>query len=257
MRKKIAEFVKLVYVMGPIAGAAASVKSSLPSKVFKLAVPYLKEEILVRNNSSDWNVFKQVFVWREYEYPIPFTPTTILDAGANVGYAALWFNRKFPDAQIVSLEPETSNYEMLIKNTRKQKTITAVKGGLWSRSCFLRIIKTDMGNWGFRTEETEAETPDSVQAFGIADIMKKQGWNTIDILKMDIEGAESEVFRHNTETWLPKVKMIFLELHDNINRQCSKAVFSAILKQDFSVDIWGENLVLTNNAFRAQKNAAL
>jgi FkbM family methyltransferase len=156
----------------------------------------------------------------------------------------------FPDAEIISLEPESSNYEMLLKNTGKHKTITPIKAGLWNKSCFLRIIKADSGNWGFRTEEVETETPDTVKAFSIQNIMNENGWHTIDILKMDIEGAESQVFKHNTETWLPKVKMVFLELHDNIDRQCSKAVFRAITKYDFSVDIWGENIILINNAYR-------
>src|SRR4051812_5012592 len=118
MRKEIAEYIKLMYVMGPIAGTKASLKKNLTSRDFELNVPFLNAKIAIRNNSSDWTVFKQVFIWKEYEYPVPFIPATILDAGANVGYAALWFNRKFPNAKIISLEPENSNFEILLKNTR-------------------------------------------------------------------------------------------------------------------------------------------
>jgi hypothetical protein len=99
---------------------------------------------------------------------------------------------------------------------------------------------------GFRTEEVEIDEPASVKALSIPDIMKEQGWKTIDILKVDIEGAESHVFDKGSDHWLPLVKLIFLELHDNIDRHCPKAVFSAILKHDFSVDVWGENIVLKN-----------
>lgn len=140
---------------------------------------------------------------------------------------------------------------MLQKNTGGYKNIHPVKAGLWGRSCFLKIIPTDWGNWGFRTEETELETPDTIKALNVREIMQVHKWETIDLLKMDIEGAERNVFDQGVEEWLPKVRMIFLELHDNIHKSCSKKVFKALLDHDFRVDILGENLVLINNAHHA------
>ena len=69
----------------------------------------------------------------------------------------------------------------------------------------------------------------------------------IDILKIDIEGSEKEVFQHGYADWLPKIKVLIIELHDRMVPGASAAVFSAINQYDFSVDIKGENLVFTNN----------
>ncbi|RYZ26935.1 MAG: FkbM family methyltransferase [Chitinophagaceae bacterium] len=249
MRKPLFEFAKLVGAFGVVPGIKIGVKKNAATKPFPVRLPNLPNDVWIRKGTSDWNAFKQVFVWKEYEYPIGFQPKSILDAGANVGYAALWFSRKFPDAKIVSLEPESGNFEMLKKNTASSSNIQPIKAGLWGRSCFLRIIATDWGNWGFRTEEVESETDDSIKALNIKEIMDSNGWETIDLLKMDIEGAERNVFVHGVNEWLPKVRMIFLELHDNVFKDCSKKVFKALLDHDFRVDVSGENIILINNSF--------
>lgn len=250
MKKQIAEYMKMVNAIGPVSGTRIFLKKNFSGNKMQVKLPGYNRPVSVRKNSSDWNVFKQVFIWKEYEYPFFFQPSTILDAGANVGYAAVWFANKFPEARIVSLEPESGNFNQLKENTKDYKNIEAVKAGLWSRSCYLRIINPDWGSWGFRTEETDQGGDGAIPAVSIGDIMQQRGWDSIDLLKIDIESAEWKVFGENYENWLPKAKMIFLELHDNINRQSSKSVFSALLKYDFSIDISGENIVAINNAFK-------
>jgi FkbM family methyltransferase len=249
MKKQLAEFLKLMSALGAVPGLKVGLKKILASDEFSIQLPGVKQRTWIRKNTSDWTAFKQVFIWKEYEYPIRFKPSTILDAGANVGYASQWFATKFPEAQIVSLEPESGNFNILEKNISDFKNIFPLKGGLWERTCFLRVISTDSGNWGFRTEEVETSASDTIKAFRIKDIMQERHWSTIDLLKMDIEGAESKVFAGDTSDWLPKVKMMFIELHDNIYRDCSKNLFKALAEYDFSVDISGENIVLFNNRF--------
>jgi FkbM family methyltransferase len=250
MRSRIAEYMKIVSAIGFMHGTKVGLKRNFSSDDFTVQVPGLSREIGIRKNTSDWNAFKQVFIWKEYEYPVRFVPSAILDAGANVGYASLWFARKFPGAKIISLEPDSSNFEMLKRNTNGYLNIFPVKAGLWSHSCFLKVIATDRGDWGFVTEETKNETKDSVKALGVREIMDLHTWLNIDIVKMDIEGAEKNVFARGAEEWLPKVRMMFIELHDNVKKGCSKNVFRALLDYDFSVDIVGENLVLINNVYQ-------
>ena len=78
------------------------------------------------------------------------------------------------------------------------------------------------------------------------DNMKMQ--EHIDIIKIDIEGSEKEVFAIHTDLWLPKTKTLIIELHDRIVPGCSKTVFKQISKYDFSMEIMGQNLLLNNLA---------
>jgi hypothetical protein len=78
--------------------------------------------------------------------------------------------------------------------------------------------------------------------------MQLTGMNYIDILKIDIEGSEKEIFENGFEDLIPVTKLIIVETHDRYKPGTSKAVFSAIGKNDFSLELSGENLILYNNA---------
>jgi hypothetical protein len=88
----------------------------------------------LRLANSDFAAFKQVFVGREYDLSAiggargrvdaryqaildaGKTPI-VIDAGANVGAASLWFARAFPQAAIVAVEPDPENARLLRLNT--------------------------------------------------------------------------------------------------------------------------------------------
>src|SRR6478735_7707633 len=76
-----------------------------------------KHPIYLRNGSSDVHVFSQVIYDREYELKYRVKPTVIVDCGANIGLATIFFKNKFPDATIIAVEPESSNFKVLQKNT--------------------------------------------------------------------------------------------------------------------------------------------
>ena len=78
--------------------------------------------------------------------------------------------------------------------------------------------------------------------------MADYGITVLDLVKIDIEGAEKELFENGYEKWLPKTRVLVVELHDRMKPGCSKSVFSAICQYDFSFSHKGENLIFTNNA---------
>lgn len=87
----------------------------------------------------------------------------------------------------------------------------------------------------------------TVRAYTIKEIMDLMSITDIDILKIDIEGAEKEIFETGYEEWIPATKIIIVETHDRYKKGTSKAIFKSISKYDFSLEISGENLVLFNN----------
>ena len=69
----------------------------------------------------------------------------------------------------------------------------------------------------------------------------------IDILKMDVEGSEKEIFESNYEHWLSKTKCLIIELHDRMRKGSSDSVFAAVSKYNFTKLESGENVVFINN----------
>lgn len=208
----------------------------------------LKHPFSLRPNPYDYATFEEVLLRKTYDLKFPGTPQSIIDGGGNIGLTAIFFANRFPSATIVSIEPDTDNFKLLEANCIPYEKIFPVKAGVWSHSCHLKVVDTGQGNNAFTVEEVRASTPDTIEAWSIGDIMKKQQWSTIDIVKLDIEGSEKQVFQSNYESWLPKTKVLFVELHDRMVHGCSKALFTAISKYDFTCEIAGENLLLVNKA---------
>ena len=203
----------------------------------------LKHSLKLRKSSSDIEVFHQVFINKEYNFDAGFYPRFIIDGGGNVGLGALYFANVYPDAKIVSVEPESDNYTMLVENTKAYDNIHAIQSGIWNKSTYLKIKDTGLGNWGFVVEECDKEDAETFRALSIADIMTQYQAEEIDILKLDIEGAEKEVFTSNYDRWLPKTKILIVELHDRMKPGCSSAFLKAIANYNFTIHPIGENLI--------------
>ncbi len=221
--------------------------NATPNKNIELAkiiVPKIKSSIFLRTNTTDAPTFSQIFIQKDYNLQIDIKPKLIIDGGANVGYASVWFANKFPKSKIYAIEPEAENFKILKSNTRKYANVKLIKAGLWHRKTLLKVLNKSYGKWGFVTEETNSLKKESLRAVTIDDILKKSGRDQIDILKLDVEGAEKEIFSKNYEYWLPRVKILIIEIHDWIKKGCGDSFYSAIKKYNFEESRSGENIVL-------------
>ena len=77
-------------------------------------------------------------------------------------------------------------------------------------------------------------------------LMKKFNISQIDVLKIDIEGSEKELFESDYEEWLPNTRMLIIELHDGFRKGASKSFFNAISKYNFHMMKNDENLIFYN-----------
>lgn len=206
-----------------------------------------KNSLYLRANTSDLPTFEQIFINEDYNIKVNFEPKLIIDAGAYVGFSSVYFANRFPAANIIALEPAKSNYTILQRNTIRYDNITAYNKGLWSKKSFLNIVNKGYGDWGFWVEEAKSLKEADVEAVSVNDILEVFHFNSVDILKLDIEGSETEVFSENYETWLRNVKLLIIELHDRIKPGCSDAFFNAVKPYNFTLSSSGENIVLIND----------
>lgn len=213
------------------------------NETLAITVKGYKYPVYLRYGTSDHLAFKQIFIQKEYQISIPFKPQYLIDGGANCGYAAVYFSNRFPQATIVSVEPESSNVALMKKNSAPYKNICIVQGGIWSKNAYLRISNKAAQHWSFRVEEVDKKHSE-MRAFSIAALMKKFKLPRIDILKLDIEGSEREVFSKNYKSWLDKTRVIFLELHERYAKGVTAIVRKRIREQKFKTSKIGENLVL-------------
>jgi FkbM family methyltransferase len=194
-------------------------------------VTFQKIQFKLRLGSTDFLVFDQVILDEEYAPIIQLIKDsqasvnrfTIIDAGANVGFASLYFSKQFPASQIVSIEPDTSNFNSLQSNIEINQLKNAVfplKGGIWGKTSKLNLSNSfrDGREWSLNLEETSIDEKGAIDAFSLDDIMKKFNFNVVDFLKIDIEGGEKNLFEHwsNDPSILRSVRFLALEIHDEM-----------------------------------------
>lgn len=212
-----------------------------------IKLPKIKYPFKLRKGSTDVSVFYQVFLFDEYKMKHIRKPQLIIDCGANVGLYAIKMKNEFPDAKIICIEPDAENFQQAKENLSNYKDVFLEQCGIWSKDTQLKVYdKYNVGKWGLVVEE--AEDGGNVQALSIDTILKKYNIDTVDILKIDIETSEKNLFSQNYEKWLPKVKTIVIELHDWIEEGCSDSFYTAIKKtfKKYSVSTFGENTFIVN-----------
>ena len=200
--------------------------------------------VTLRGKSSDFRVFDEIFLKEQYDsHLLPKEPEVILDAGANIGLSSVYFATRFPSSKVFALEPENSNFEIFSKNTKYFENIIPLKMALWSHSTELRLSNPSAEKWAFSFTESQQSLGTLYNAISIEEFMIDYSINEIDILKLDVEGAEKNIFSSNI-AWISKVKLIIIELHDRIVPGCSREFFSAIREYDFEEYKKGENFFL-------------
>jgi FkbM family methyltransferase len=211
-----------------------------------VVMPNLRHPMVIRPRTTDRFVFEQIFLDRDSELPFDLSPRLIVDAGANVGFASIYFADRYPGTTIIALEPEPVNFGLLVRNTREYPEIVQVQAALWS-ACELLSLNRQCESWSCRVEELHENGADAVPGITMVELLKRHGHSSIDILKMDIEGAEREVFSAQDRSWLSITKVLIVELHDRLRPGCSRALNNAISGLGFRRIERGENTILINH----------
>jgi FkbM family methyltransferase len=188
-----------------------------------------------RKNTKDYETFEEVFVDNIYNLPLPIQPKTIIDGGANIGLATRFFKMKYPDATVATIEIDKQNLSMIEKNTKGLTHVEIIKKGLYNKKAFFKVEDPFNATNSFVIKEVSENDQYDIESVTIQDIMDSKQWDSVDLLKLDIEGAEKQLFDSNYQSWLPKVQVIFIETHDRMIPKCSITVMKALDEFDFGL----------------------
>ncbi len=213
------------------------------NEVFSVKLNEIPFPFFLRSNTSDISAFYQIFSYKQYKIDFGNEPKYIIDLGANIGLSTIYFKYKYPHAVIIAVEPDPSNFELLVRNTKMYQDIHCVQCGVWSSPTNLEVIDIGKGKWAYMTKEVNYVTDSTIKSITIDEIMQLFQIVEIDVLKIDIEGAEKELFETGFENWITKVKTLIIELHDRYKEGCTKTFFRTMGNYEFSSRIRGENII--------------
>jgi FkbM family methyltransferase len=169
----------------------------------------------------------------------------IIDAGANIGASSVFFAAQCPDALIVALEPEVANYQLLVANT-VGLSVLPLPCALAAESGQCLLQDPGEGEWAYRTQVLEANSNDvgAISTLSVDDILDAHRNECFPfIVKIDVEGAESEIFSAAAD-WVEQVPLIIIEPHDWMlpRQRSAQPLFRRLALSDRDFVIIGENI---------------
>ena len=147
-----------------------------------------------------------------YQEIYSFTTTNkqpvIIDCGANIGVSILFFKSKFPDAKMVAVEADMQIAEVLRSNLALNGiSAEIIQKAVWSKS----NEKIPFGSSGDDSGSIfNSSNITEVESIALPDLINQ--FDEVDLLKIDIEGAEIEAIK-NSAVDLRKVRRAFVEFH--------------------------------------------
>lgn len=182
-------------------------KKSIAMKIQDLDYP-----VELRLNNSDLVIFLGTFLHGDSDLKGRLHPATIFDLGANIGITALQFHRQFPLAKIVAVEPDPGNFCLLQKNTQRIRNILPVWGvASHLQAHFVQTKPEDLA-MAFQFIPASSASGKEIPGFTIADLIEQNKIQPPLLIKMDIEGAERDIFQ-NHKNWLKYTSGVLVEAH--------------------------------------------
>lgn len=150
----------------------------------------------------------EIFEKQSYQFVSGKTQPIILDCGSNVGMTIVYMKHIYPNAKIFAYEPDPQLFSILSTNINNfnLENINLIPKAVWHENRNLNFVSD--GNEGGKVTEGK----DGITVEGVSLSEQLSVFEEIDMLKIDIEGAEVSVFE-NIRNQLNKVENIFMEYH--------------------------------------------
>lgn len=190
--------------------------SSSSEPYIKLNLPIVKNPVTLRNQTIDLKVFKYVF-YDQWHKPISEvklgSKPIVVDLGTNIGLSILTFNYWFPGATIIGYEMDRQNYDLAVKNTSSLRNVHLVNKAVNSVSTVVHYLKSGREDAYSIGSSEDGPGVNSVSAVSMAEVLSENNLSKIDYLKMDVEGAEIDIFLKGDLAWLKQVENLNVEFH--------------------------------------------
>lgn len=191
----------------------AAEKATSGQSPISLSLRGLQSPILIRPGTADVRTIIDNVVRQEYGQLDPITPEPrwMIDAGAYIGDTTAYFLSRFPSLRVIALEPTPESCALAKHNLRDYGDRAEILNkGLHSKAGVYQFAGGGTG--AAMTEHGGTCDVSDIECVTVAELLDAYGIEQLDILKLDIEGAEEAVFEGDA-TWLARVRLILMEVH--------------------------------------------
>jgi FkbM family methyltransferase len=192
--------------------------------------------VFLRPRAGDLYILFEVLARGEYELPERILPrhrvSTIVDCGANIGLTALLLASRYPKARVIAIEADRGNFELLRRNCEGVERILPIHAAVVGSPRQTVRFSSDRLAWGNRVINDECQGGFAeISAITIPEVMQRYSIDRIDLLKLDIEGGEEDVF--SSPSFLSSVDVVAIELHGDYGIDRFRSAFAGSVHRVF------------------------
>jgi FkbM family methyltransferase len=185
-------------------------------------------------------LFREIFVHGDYDFRASREDPLILDCGANIGMATLYFTWRYPKAEVHAFEPDPETFAFLRRNIEAN--------GLKNAHAHCLAVSDRNGRIAFYRDESKPGYPvmstvrvrmpkdeTAVDCIMLSSFLDKElPGREVDLLKLDIEGAEQAVLRNLAGSGaLARVRELIIEYHHHMGADPSRlGRFLGVLEEE-------------------------
>jgi FkbM family methyltransferase len=168
--------------------------------------------------ASMFKLYRDTFVRRIYDVALPPEPV-ILDCGSNIGMTVVAFKLRYPKARITAFEPNPAAFDVLRRNVKQNglADVTLHRKALGCQRGTLDIFMSDERPGALNTG---VHAPSDWQRTRVeSTVLSEYVDGPVDLLKLDVEGAESSVLHELAEAGkLAHIRSLVCEYHHHLPR---------------------------------------
>ena len=197
--------------------------------------------IFDERDEADRSIAAEIFKFREYRIAenVIRQAKIIIDVGAHIGLFSLYCHAINPLAKIFALEPEPNNIKRLTKTLALNTVLSAkiLPVALAGKTGKGRLILTPDSHNHYLGTADALEEGIIVKTLTLSALKKQEKLKQIDLLKMDIEGGEYDIFENLSATDYLGIKYIILEYHEDKERR-RKDLEKILRENGFGVQVF-------------------
>lgn len=196
-------------------------------RFIKQTIKLFGRDFTVTDSASFLSTYSEIFKSEIYRFSCTSHNPYIIDAGANIGLSIIYFKQRFPNAEIVAFEPDPETYEVLCNNVDsfELSKIKLVQKALWNTETTLHFF-AEGADGGRLAIDSDKEQIIEVETIQLRQFLNRK----VDLLKIDIEGAETTVLENCTDL-LVNTERIFVEFHSFSEKEQELDRLLAILSE--------------------------
>jgi FkbM family methyltransferase len=184
--------------------------------------------IRLRPGGSDVFTLQEVLCDEVYAGVAEVLPTCgqMIDLGANIGLSSLYLVSRYPAAKLLAVEPHSGSFDLLLRNLKpwiESGQCRPLHAAAWSEDrAVAPAVSVDA--WyqaSFRVVARDVSDCDSIRGLSMEALRRLSGADQIDLVKIDVEGAEAELFRSENLGWLQHVGCLAVEFHEDSRERAS------------------------------------